>query len=259
MISPQLGGRRIIVTGGSSGIGASAVAAFVREGATVVSIGMDEVRGQEVVTATAGPGSAEFARCDIRRRDDVRATFSAARARLGGIDALVHAAGVRNEGPAEGLSDEAIDVVIETNIRGTIVTNQEVFPHLRDNGGGRILNFASGAALYPYLHGAHYSASKAAVIAWTRTVAHEWGKHSITVNAVNPAIWTRMYEDKRELMSAEALAAHDEGMKARIPIGGKLGDPDVDLCPVLVFLVGDAARFITGQIVSVDGGMVPLR
>jgi NAD(P)-dependent dehydrogenase (short-subunit alcohol dehydrogenase family) len=258
-VTPQLEGTRVVVTGGSSGIGASVVATFVGEGAAVISLGTNEERGREVVRSANGPGTADFVRCDVRSRDAVRSTFAAAAATLGGVDALVHAAGVRTEAPAEQLSDEDYDLVMETNVRGTFLTNQEVFPHLRDSGGGRIVNFASGAALYPYLNAAHYSASKAAVIAWTRTIAHEWGRHGISANAVNPAMWTPLYEAKRAHMSADDLAAHDAAMAARIPLGGTLGDPARDLGPVLVFLLSDAARFITGQIISVDGGMVPLR
>jgi NAD(P)-dependent dehydrogenase (short-subunit alcohol dehydrogenase family) len=252
----QLAGKRVVVTGGSSGIGATLVATYVREGAAVISLGTNEERGQQVVQHAGG---GEFVRCDIRDRGAVRAAFAHASKALGGIDALVHAAGVRTESPAEQISDEDYELVMDTNVRGTFVTNQEVFPHLRDSGGGRIVNFASGAALYPYLNAAHYSASKAAVIAWTRTIAHEWGEHGISANAVNPAVWTPLYEAKRSHMSEADLAAHDAIMAQRIPIGGKLGDPERDLGPVLVFLLTDGARFITAQVVSIDGGMVPLR
>jgi 2-hydroxycyclohexanecarboxyl-CoA dehydrogenase len=259
MTTTVLAGTRVIVTGGSSGIGAVAVGALVREGAAVLSLGTHLERGAQIARDAVGPGSATFVQCDVRSRAAVRSTFAAAAQAMGGIDALVHAAGVRTESAAEEISDEDIALVLDTNVRGTIVTNQEVFPYLRDNGGGRILNFASGAALYPYLHAAHYSASKAAVIAWTRTIAHEWGTHGIAANAINPAMWTPMYEAKRAGLGRAELAAHDAVMAARIPLGGKLGDPADDLGPVLVFLLGEGARFITAQIISVDGGMVPLR
>jgi 2-hydroxycyclohexanecarboxyl-CoA dehydrogenase len=255
----QLAGRRIVVTGGSSGIGATAVSALVREGAAVVALGTNRERGEQVAHASPGPGSARFTVCDVRSRAEVRATLADAAKTLGSIDALVHSAGVRTESPAEEIPDDELTLVLDTNVRGTIVTNQEVFPYLRDAGGGRILNFASGAGLYPYLHAAHYSASKAAVIAWTRTIAHEWGRHGIAANAVNPAMRTPMYEAKRSHMGADELAAHDAAMASRIPLGGMLGDPERDLAPVLVFLLSDAARFITAQIISIDGGMVPLR
>jgi NAD(P)-dependent dehydrogenase (short-subunit alcohol dehydrogenase family) len=253
--------RRVVVTGGSSGIGAAAVGALAAAGAHVSSWGRDEERGRRVAeqASAAGRGRVAFTRCDVRDREAVRASFAAAAAELGGIDALVHLAGIRTEGPAEELTDEAWNELMDVNARGTFVVNQEVFPYLREGGGGRILNFASGAALYPYVGAAHYSASKAAVISWTRTVAHEWGRYGITANAINPAMWTPIYEAKRAHLSREALAAHDAAMLDRIPMGGKLGDPARDLAPVLVFLLSEGAQFITGQIVSVDGGMVPLR
>jgi 2-hydroxycyclohexanecarboxyl-CoA dehydrogenase len=148
---------------------------------------------------------------------------------------------------------------MDVNLRGTFLTNQAAFPYLREAGGGRILNYASGAALYPFVGGAHYSASKGAVISWTRTIAHEWGRHNITANAICPVIWTPMYDASRARYSPEELSAHEARMAERIPLGGRSGDPDRDMAPVLVFLVGDGARFITAQIISIDGGMVPLR
>jgi NAD(P)-dependent dehydrogenase (short-subunit alcohol dehydrogenase family) len=170
----------------------------------------------------------------------------------------VHVAGVERAAPAEEITDEDWNLTLDVNLRGTFLTNQAAFRHLEQDG-GRIVNFASGAALYPYLRGAHYSASKAGVIAWTRTIAHEWGRYGITAVAVNPAMWTPMYQSHRDRLTPEQLAAHDAEKVVKVPLGGKLGDADTDLAPVLVFLVGDGARFITAQIVTVDGGMVPLR
>ncbi|MDX6505794.1 MAG: hypothetical protein QOG06_438 [Gaiellaceae bacterium] len=93
------------------------------------------------------------------------------------------------------------------------------------------------------------------MLAWTRTVAREWAPHGIRVNAVAPMIWTPMYDKRRErLPTPEAVAAHDRDKAARIPLGGKLGDPDLDFAPVMVFLASDGARFITGQTLAVDGG-----
>jgi NAD(P)-dependent dehydrogenase (short-subunit alcohol dehydrogenase family) len=257
----QLDGQRVIVTGGSRGIAASAVRAFVREGADVASVDVLDELGQELAASatTAGPGRASFHHCDISRRNDVETVFPAAVADLGGLDALVNVAGVERRSPAETISDAEWDLIMNVNLRGTFLTNQVAFPYLRDNGGGRILNFGSGAALYPFLNGAHYSASKAGVISWTRTIAHEWARHGITANAVAPAIWTPMYDESRARYSPEQVAAHDAMMATRLPLGGRLGDPDRDMAPVLVFLLSDAARFITAQIISVDGGMNPLR
>jgi NAD(P)-dependent dehydrogenase (short-subunit alcohol dehydrogenase family) len=255
-----LDGRRIVVTGGAQGIGASAVAAFVREGAAVVSFDiLEEVGAESARAADAdGPGRARFVRCDVSSRTSVDEAFSTAADHLGGLDALVHVAGVERAAPAEEITDEDWELTLGVNLRGTFLTNQAAFRYLKDEG-GRIVNFASGAGLYPYLRGAHYSASKAGVIAWTRTIAHEWGRYGITAVAVNPAMWTPMYQSHRDRLTPDELAAHDAEKAVKVPLGGKLGDPDTDLAPVLVFLVGDGARFITAQIVTVDGGMVPLR
>ena len=257
----DLTGKRIVVTGGARGIGEAAVRAFVGAGAAVHVLDVLDEPGERVAAqATAtGPGRAVFRHCDVSRRSSVADAFAAAAADLGGLDALVNVAAVERRAPAEDIGDEDFDLTMRVNVGGTFLTNQAAFPHLRDSGGGRILNYASGAALYPYLNGAHYSASKGAVISWTRTVAHEWGRHNITANAVNPVIWTPMYEESRARYTPEQLVAHEAKMADRIPLGGRSGDPDRDMAPVLVFLVSDAARFITGQIISVDGGMVPLR
>jgi 2-hydroxycyclohexanecarboxyl-CoA dehydrogenase len=257
----QLEGTRIVVVGGARGIGEAAVRAFAREGAAVASLDlMDELGTRVADEATAaGPGRAVYLHCDISDRAAVTQAFAQAAAELGGLSALVNAAAVERRSPAEEITDADWDLTMNVNLRGTFITNQVVFPYLRDNGGGRILNYASGAALYPYMGGAHYSASKGAVISWTRTIAHEWGRHNITANAINPTIWTPMYQESRDRYSPEQLVLHEAKMAERIPLGGISGDPDLDMAPVLVFLVGEGARFITGQIISVDGGMVPLR
>ena len=96
-------------------------------------------------------------------------------------------------------------------------------------------------------------------MSWTRTAAAEWGGDNITVNALLPAMWTPMYEEFRSRMRPENLAAHDAAMAARVPLGGRLGDPDRDLGPVMVFLASDGSRFITGQLISVNGGLGSVR
>jgi NAD(P)-dependent dehydrogenase (short-subunit alcohol dehydrogenase family) len=253
--------RRIVVTGGARGIGASAVAALAREGAAVASLDILDEPGEQLAAETTrtGPGTVHYLHCDVSRREEVRAAFATATETLGGLDGLLNVAAVELKAPAEEISDEDLALTLSVNVLGTMLTNQEAFPYLRDGGGGRILNFASCAALYPFLGGAHYSASKGAVISWTRTIAHEWGRYGIAANAINPVMWTPMYEASRARYTPEELTEHDAKMAQRIPLGGKSGDPDTEMAPVLVFLLGEGARFITGQIVSVDGGMVPLR
>lgn len=117
-----------------------------------------------------------------------------------------------------------------------------------------IVNFGSDAGLNPDPYAAHYSASKGAVMAFTRTAAWEWRSYGIRVNSVAPVIHTPIYEEYLDRMSPEERAAHELGVAQAIRLGDKPGDPDRDPAPVLVFLPSDASRFIAGQIIAVSGG-----
>jgi NAD(P)-dependent dehydrogenase (short-subunit alcohol dehydrogenase family) len=250
-----LDGRRIIVTGGASGIAAATVRAYAAEGARVASLDVNDEAGRRVA-AEAGPGVTYY-HCNVARRADVDRVFAEAVGALGGLDVLANVAGVERGTPAEDIPDEEWDLVFAVNAKGTLYTNQAAFRHMQERG-GRIINFGSGAAIRGQRGSAHYSAAKAAVMAWTRTVAQEWARHGITVNAIVPAIWTPMYDAHRARMSESERTIHDLAMQHVIPLGGRLGDPDRDLAPVMVFLAGDGARFITGQAIAVDGGMIML-
>jgi NAD(P)-dependent dehydrogenase (short-subunit alcohol dehydrogenase family) len=252
--------KRIIVTGGASGIGEAAVKAFARAGAHVASFDVNDTRGEEIAADATrrGPGTVSYFHADVSQKADVETATRAAVAQLGGLDSLFNIAGIWRASSAESITEKDWDRIFDINVKGTLLTNQAVFPHLKKEGGS-IINTGSDAALMPYLQGAHYSASKGAVISFTRTIAGEWGKHGIRANAVVPAIWTAMYEQRRAELSPEELAAHDAQRAAEIPLGGKLGDPDTDLAPVLVFLASDASKFITGQIIPVNGGLGQVR
>jgi NAD(P)-dependent dehydrogenase (short-subunit alcohol dehydrogenase family) len=258
----QLSGRRIIVTGGARGIGAASVRAFVAEGARVASLDVLDDEGRQVADeATAkGPGTALYRHCDVTVRTHVDSAFGEVVAAFGGLDVLGSIAGVEGSAPAADITDEEWDRVFAVNVKGTLYANQAAYRFMRDNGtGGRIINVGSDAGLGPSPNGSHYSASKGAVMSWTRAAAAEWGRDNITVNALVPAMWTPMYDDFRAQMAPDALAAHDAAMAAIIPLGGRLGDPDRDLGPVMVFLASDGARFITGQLISVNGGLNSVR
>lgn len=256
----QLQGKRIIVTGGARGIAASVVCAYAAGGAKIASLDVLDDEGAQVAAAINEryPGAVSFHHCDIADRAQVQAVFSEAAERMGGLDVMANIAGVERTSPAEDIEQEHWDLIFDINVRGTLHTNQAAFQHMQGHG-GRIINFGSAAGLTGMPGAAHYAASKGAVLAWTRTVAQEWAHHGITVNAVAPMIWTPMYDTHRGKMSAEELAAHDQHLSTIIPLGGKLGDAERDLAPVLVFLASDGARFITGQTLSVDGGTVPSR
>jgi NAD(P)-dependent dehydrogenase (short-subunit alcohol dehydrogenase family) len=253
--APQsLAGRRIIVTGGASGMGAGLVRALPRLDAAVVSLDVTADAGESV----ARESGARFLACDVADPVVVEQAFATAVEHLGGLDVLIHAAGIAPGAPAEEIDVATWQEVMRVNATGTFVTNQAAFPHLKDRG-GRIINFASAAGIQGLRGKAAYSASKGAVVAWTRTLAQEWATYDITVNAIAPAIWTPMYDKTRASMTPEQLAAHDAQMAAAVPLGGRLGDIERDLVPVLAFLAGEGARFMTGQIFPVDGGITMMR
>lgn len=251
-----LSGKRIIVTGAGRGIGASAAHALAAAGATVTGLDLEKPDPESPEAPVSG--TLAYRVCDVASRASTVAAFDQAVAEMGGLDVLIHVAGIQRYTSAEAITDEEWDLVLGVNAKGTMITNQAAFSHLKDKG-GRIVNFASAAGAAGLRGCAHYAASKGAVLAWTRTVAQEWGPHGISVNAIAPGMWTPMYDTTRAGMTADQLEAHDRMMAMMIPLGGRLGDPDRDMAPVLVFLASDASRFITGQTLAVDGGLLMVR
>jgi len=259
----QLDGKRIIVTGGASGIGASTVKAYVREGARVASLDLLEEAGTNLVESANrqanGDGEACFYRCDVADPDSVASAVGAAVNRLGGLDVLAHVAGIDRSKPAEAWTVEDMNLMWSVNLNGTILCNQAACRQFVKEGKGAIINFASDVALAGMPNGAIYAASKGAVLSWTRTIAQEWAsKYNVRCNSVNPTMKTPMYEQYLAHLSPEQLAAFLAGEKQRVPLGGEMGDADRDMAPVMVFLASDASHFINGQIIPVNGGRVML-
>ena len=251
----DLTGKRIIITGGASGMGKSLVEALPELGANVISLDLNAEAG-EAIAAAAG---AKFVVCNVAEEVSVQQAMKTAVETLGGLDVLIHAAGIAPGSKAEDIDFETWNKVMSVNATGTYLTNVTAFPYLKANGGGAILNFASAAGVQGYIGKAHYAASKGAVVAWVRSLAGEWGKHNIRVNAIAPAIWTPMYDKTRASMSPEQLMQHDAMMKNAVPLGGKLGDVKADFVPVMAFLCSDDSHFMTGQVFPVDGGTLMMR
>lgn len=251
----NLTAKRIIVTGGASGMGQSLVEAFPGLGASVVSLDFNEAAGAAIAKAAG----AAFITCNVTEKDSVDHAVGAAVEQMGGLDVLINAAGIAPGSAAEKISLEEWQKVMAVNATGTFLTNVAAFPFLHAAGGGSILNFASAAGIQGYVGKAHYAASKGAVVAWVRSLASEWGPYNIRVNAIAPAIWTPMYDTTRAAMSPQQLAKHDEHMRDAVPLGGKLGDVKKDFLPVMAFLCSDDAHYMTGQVFAIDGGVLMLR
>jgi 3-oxoacyl-[acyl-carrier protein] reductase len=251
-------GKRIIVTGGSSGLGEAAVRVFTRHGALVAALDVQDAAGEKVVAAAndEGPGRAVYHHCDVRHSDLVRAAFECAAQDLGGLDALVHFAGVDAVAAAATMSEQEWDFVLDVNLKGTFLANQAAFRYLRDNG-GRIVNVTSPVAFVATADRCHYAASKGGVASLSRALAAEWGRYDITVVALSVVAHTAMTDRFLATLSDNERAAYERRLKSG-PLG-RVGDPEADIAPALVFLVSDAARYITAQIVAVDGGATPLR
>ncbi|MEV0104911.1 SDR family oxidoreductase [Nocardia sp. NPDC050799] len=256
----DLQGTSIIVTGAARGMGAASVRAFAAAGADVVAMDIDTA-GLDHVVATAGAGGSVTAMpVDVSAATSVTSAFDAAVERLTKLDVLAHPAAIQRPGSAAEISPEDWDSMFAVTVRGTMLTNQAAFRHMKAGGrGGSIINFGSISGLRPEPIAPAYSAAKGAVHSWTRTAAAAWGPDGIRVNAILPAIATPMYEEAKARMTEDQQQAHYWQNEAAIALGRRYGDPDTDLGPVMVFLASSDSRFITGQLIPVDGGQSSVR
>jgi len=244
---PPLDGRRILVTGAATGIGAAAVRVLHAAGAQLAATYHNTAPAEDAPAVT-------WLQCDVRDSDSVDAAFGSAARELGGLDVLVNAAGLWQAGVPGSITADDIDFLLQTNVKATILTNQAAYAVMRGKG-GQIINFGSAEAVMGSPISAVYAATKGAVQAWTRSAAKAWGADRVTVNALAPAVQTPGADRLRDFLGPDAAAFIDQQMKMSIPLGGKLGDPADDLGPALVFLAGEGAGFITGQLIPVDGGL----
>ncbi|WP_156660971.1 SDR family NAD(P)-dependent oxidoreductase [Mycobacterium sp. 852002-51163_SCH5372311] len=249
MVQP-LRGRRVLVTGAATGIGAAAVQVLDAAGA--------EVAATYHQTPPPDDLAATWLQCDVRDADAVSAMVRQATEKLGGLDVLVNAAGLWQAGVPGYISPDDISFLLDTNVKATILTNQAAYAVMKDQEpkGGRIINFGSSEAVVGSPISAVYAATKGAVQAWTRSAARVWAADNITVNALAPAVQTAGADRLREFLGPEASTMIDQQIKSMIPLGGALGDPVRDVGPMLVFLAGPGSGFITGQLLAVDGGLM---
>jgi 3-oxoacyl-[acyl-carrier protein] reductase len=249
-LTSPLSGRRILVTGGATGIGAAAVGVLAEAGAEVAATYHQTPPPDEL--------AATWLQCDVRDADAVTAMVRQAAEHLRGLDVLVNAAGLWQAGIPGFINADDISVLLDTNVKATILTNQAAHAVMKeqDPKGGRIINFGSSEAVMGSPISAVYAATKGAVQAWTRSAAKTWAADNVTVNALAPAVQTPGADRLRDFLGPDAAALIDQQMKMMIPLGGALGEPARDLGPMLVFLAGPGSGFITGQLLAVDGGLM---
>jgi gluconate 5-dehydrogenase len=243
-------GRRVLVVG-AGGLGGAVAAGFASRGAAVAVADRDEHRAGTLageLSARHGVGTTAIA-VDVTVEDEVRAMVAAAVDGLGGLDVLVNAHGATVRTRAEDLAPADWRRILDVNATGTFLCCQAAGAHMAQAGGGAIVNLSSVRGRYGATFGqAEYSASKGAVDALTRSLAAQWAELGIRVNAVAP---TFVETDlTRSVLADEAFAA---GLRASIPMG-RWGEADDVVGPVL-FFASPAARFVTGQILYVDGGL----
>ena len=248
MIETGLENKVVVVTGGASGIGKATAERFGREGCRVACW---DVR-------TAEPMSGGMAQqVDVTRAESVSEAVAEVISLWGAINVLVNNAGILRDGQLvkwkDGaqtglMSDDQFDSLIAVNLRGVFLCTRAVVPHMIQGGGGVILNASSDVGLYGNFGQTNYVASKAGVIGMTQVWARELGKYRIRVNAVAPGfIATEMLTT----MPEKTL----EAMRSHTPLG-RLGET-ADVANAYLWLASEAASFVTGTVLSVDGGVVP--
>ncbi len=243
-----LSGRAAIVTGSSRGIGRSIALAMAREGADVlVNYTGREAEANLVADEIKAVGRrAVVFRADVSRPDEAGRMVAAAVESFGRLDILVNNAGITRDNLIPRIREEDWDAVLSVNLKGAFnCIKAAVRPMLKARW-GRIINITSVVGITGNPGQANYAASKAGLIGMTKSAAREFGSRNITVNAVAPGfIVTEMTGGLPEETKSRMLS--------EIPLG-RLGTPD-DIAPVVVFLAGEAAAYITGQVIMVDGGM----
>jgi len=244
----RLSGKVAVITGASRGIGREIALSFAREGADIVVNYISHLEAaQEVADAISQLGCrALVVQADVSRRREVSELFRQAAETFGRIDILVNNAGINKRGWFDEATDEDWDLIMGVNLKGPFICCQEVFPYMKSQDGGRIINISSVAGQYHGPKTVHYAVSKAGLNSLTKVVARYGAEHNILVNAVAPGImWTEQTAD--ELASAAGQKIVDMTLLKR---PGQLRD----VASTCILLAADEQNYITGQVISVSGG-----
>jgi 3-oxoacyl-[acyl-carrier protein] reductase len=238
-----------LVTGGSRGIGRAIATTLADAGATVVvNYKGNQTAADEVVRSiAAADGQATATQADISKPEDVERLFKDVLERYGKLDILVNNAGITRDTLLLRMKEDDFDAVLQTNLRGVYLCTKAALRPMTKARGGRIINITSVVGLMGNAGQSNYAAAKAGIIGFTKSAAREMASRNITINAVAPGyIETELTGVLSESMRAAILE--------NIPLG-RLGMPQ-DVANLVCFLASDAAAYITGQTLTVDGGMV---
>ncbi len=248
--SAQLAGKRILITGAARGLGAEFARAAGKAGAQVVLADILAEQGEATAAQLREEGiTAHFVALDLNSPESVTACADRAATLLGGLDGLINNGAITNSGgkTLEQLEVDMWDRVMQVNVRGTWLMTRAVLPHLRKTGGGNVINIASDTAMWGAPNLLAYVASKGAVIAMTRSLARELGADHVVVNAIAPGLTD---VEATAYVPAERHQYYLQGraiQRAQVP---------EDVSGTVLFLLSDAARFVTGQLLPVNGGFV---
>lgn len=246
-LSTDLTGRVAIVTGASRGIGRAIALALAENGAKVACVATSVERLAAVVEEIrAFGGEAEAFSCNVGVTADVQAVVAGVLEKWQKVDILVNNAGITRDTMLATMKDDDWDDVIQTNLRGAFLFTRECIKPMMSARFGRIINISSVSGVIGNPGQANYSASKAGLIGLTNTVAREYAKRKITANAVCPGF---ISTDMTAILGDEIMAE----AKKRIPLR-RVGEPE-DIADAVLFLASEAAGYITGQVIPVDGGM----
>jgi 3-oxoacyl-[acyl-carrier protein] reductase len=243
-----LANQTAVVTGAGRGIGHAIALKFAAEGADVVCLSRTVENSEKAAGEVRALGRKAWAYAvDVANGEAVGAAAEKILAETGRVDILVNNAGVTRDGLLMRMSEEDWDTVLDTNLKGAFLLTKAFTRAFVKQRSGRIINVASVIGLIGNAGQANYAASKAALIGFTKSVARELASRGITVNALAPGFITTD-------MTAGLSEALKEGILKQIPLNS-FGQPD-DIANAALFLASPAARYITGQVIAVDGGMV---